>query len=223
MLRNYVAETATAPGTSATCNLAGAVAGRVAFSSVFASGAVCFYFMTDGTIAEWGIGTFTAGAPNTLTRTTVIGNTSGSTAKLNFTGTTTVYNETIAERVIYGDALNNVTLGGTLTVPGLLTLAVGATISTGGLTVSNGNVSVAAGSLSVIGGAITGSGGLAITGGGSIAGGLTVSSGALVLTAGGAPATAASTGTAGQIAWNSGFIYICVAANTWKRVAVATF
>lgn len=223
MLKNYVAETATAPGTSATFNLAGAVAGRVAFAGVFASGALCFYFMTDGTIAEWGIGTFTAGAPNTMTRTTVIGNTSGSTAKLNFTGTTTVYNETIAERVVYGDASNNVTLAGTLTVPGTVTLAVGATITTGGLTVSNGNVTIAAGSLTVIGGAITGSAGLAITGGGAIAGGLSITSGSLVLTVGGAPATAASAGTAGQIAWDASFLYVCVAANTWKRVAIATF
>lgn len=37
------------------------------------------------------------------------------------------------------------------------------------------------------------------------------------------PATASSTGTAGQIAWDSGYIYVCTAANTWKRVAIATW
>lgn len=37
------------------------------------------------------------------------------------------------------------------------------------------------------------------------------------------PATASSTGTAGQVAYASGFLYICVASNTWQRVAIATF
>lgn len=40
----------------------------------------------------------------------------------------------------------------------------------------------------------------------------------------GAPATATSTGTAGQIAWDaSGNIYICSATNNWRRVATSTF
>ena len=38
-----------------------------------------------------------------------------------------------------------------------------------------------------------------------------------------APATATSTGTTGQIATDAGFIYVCTATNTWKRVAIATF
>lgn len=37
------------------------------------------------------------------------------------------------------------------------------------------------------------------------------------------PATAAATGTAGQIAWDSNYIYVCVAANTWKRSAITTW
>ncbi len=37
------------------------------------------------------------------------------------------------------------------------------------------------------------------------------------------PASAAAAGTTGQIAWDSGFIYICTATNTWKRVAIATW
>lgn len=37
------------------------------------------------------------------------------------------------------------------------------------------------------------------------------------------PATAASSGTAGMIAYDSNFIYLCVAANQWKRVAISTF
>jgi hypothetical protein len=38
-----------------------------------------------------------------------------------------------------------------------------------------------------------------------------------------APATSSSAGNTGNIAWDSGFIYVCTAANTWKRVAIATF
>lgn len=44
-----------------------------------------------------------------------------------------------------------------------------------------------------------------------------------IQTSGGAPALASSAGVVGQLGWDSGNLYICVAANTWKRVAVATF
>lgn len=37
------------------------------------------------------------------------------------------------------------------------------------------------------------------------------------------PASAAAAGTAGQIAYASGFLYVCVAANTWQRTALSTW
>ena len=37
------------------------------------------------------------------------------------------------------------------------------------------------------------------------------------------PASAGADGTAGMIRWDSSYIYVCVAANTWKRVAIATW
>lgn len=37
------------------------------------------------------------------------------------------------------------------------------------------------------------------------------------------PATSGAAGIAGQIAWDASFIYVCVATNTWKRVAIATW
>jgi hypothetical protein len=37
------------------------------------------------------------------------------------------------------------------------------------------------------------------------------------------PATATSTGTAGQMAYDSSFFYICTATNTWRRVAIASW
>jgi hypothetical protein len=37
------------------------------------------------------------------------------------------------------------------------------------------------------------------------------------------PASAAAAGTAGTIAWDAGFLYVCTATDTWKRVAIATW
>jgi len=38
-----------------------------------------------------------------------------------------------------------------------------------------------------------------------------------------APASATSTGIAGQIATDANYIYVCIATNTWKRVAIASW
>lgn len=43
------------------------------------------------------------------------------------------------------------------------------------------------------------------------------------LTVAALPANSASNGTVGQMAWNTGFLYICIATNTWRRVALSTF
>jgi hypothetical protein len=37
------------------------------------------------------------------------------------------------------------------------------------------------------------------------------------------PASSSDTGAAGQIAWDSSYVYICTATNTWKRSALATW
>ncbi len=37
------------------------------------------------------------------------------------------------------------------------------------------------------------------------------------------PASAVDTGTAGQIAYDSTYVYICIATNTWKRAALSTW
>ena len=39
----------------------------------------------------------------------------------------------------------------------------------------------------------------------------------------GAPASASATGRAGQIAHDADYIYICTAADTWKRAALSTW
>lgn len=37
------------------------------------------------------------------------------------------------------------------------------------------------------------------------------------------PASSSATGTTGTIVWDSTYIYVCVATNTWKRVEIATW
>lgn len=37
------------------------------------------------------------------------------------------------------------------------------------------------------------------------------------------PASATATGTVGTISWDASYIYICIATDTWKRVAIATW
>lgn len=37
------------------------------------------------------------------------------------------------------------------------------------------------------------------------------------------PATAGASGEAGKIAWDTNYIYVCVATNTWKRAALSTW
>lgn len=37
------------------------------------------------------------------------------------------------------------------------------------------------------------------------------------------PLTSTSTGTANNIAFNPNYLYVCVAENTWKRIALTSF
>lgn len=37
------------------------------------------------------------------------------------------------------------------------------------------------------------------------------------------PTTAGDSGTTGQVAWDTNYFYVCVAENTWKRVALSTW
>ena len=110
MLKDFVLESCNAPGTATTINLAGPAADRLSFAAVFTNGSPVFYYMDDSIQAEWGIGTLTTGSPNTLTRSTVLGNTSNTTARLNFTGTVRVYNELPAARAPYVDNTNTLAL-----------------------------------------------------------------------------------------------------------------
>ena len=50
-----------------------------------------------------------------------------------------------------------------------------------------------------------------------------ISTGQLTVSAPTVPASASATGTAGTVSWDSDYIYICTATDTWKRVAIATW
>jgi microcystin-dependent protein len=102
MIRNFVLEIANAPGTALLVQLAGKSQGRQSWT-VYTTGSPIFYFIDDGSQAEWGTGVFTSGSPNTISRAAVIGNTAGTVNRLNFTGTVNVYNEIPAERMLYVD------------------------------------------------------------------------------------------------------------------------
>jgi len=39
----------------------------------------------------------------------------------------------------------------------------------------------------------------------------------------GTPSSATATGTTGEIQWDANYIYVCIATNTWKRVAISTW
>jgi len=53
--------------------------------------------------------------------------------------------------------------------------------------------------------------------------GATLSGDTFILATSKTPADAFAAGTTGQIAWDADYLYVCVAANTWKRVAIATW
>lgn len=67
-----------------------------------------------------------------------------------------------------------------------------------------------------------------ITGSGTFAGGIGIAGAAyiggdIVETTTRTPASSAAAGTTGTYAWDSNYVYVCIATNTWKRVAISTW
>src|SRR5664279_2282772 len=110
LLANMILQTTNAPTTSVSCSLIAAPTGRSNFRQFFTSGTKAFYFLSDGTIWEAGVGTLTFGTPDLFSRDTVTSNSSGTTARLSFAGMTNIYNEIPAEYVIYKDQAGAVTI-----------------------------------------------------------------------------------------------------------------
>tara|TARA_R110000751_G_scaffold307422_1_gene428624 strand:- start:47 stop:748 length:702 start_codon:yes stop_codon:yes gene_type:complete len=54
-------------------------------------------------------------------------------------------------------------------------------------------------------------------------GNVKVLAGNLVISTTSTPASATASGTTGTIAWDSSYVYVCTATNTWKRTAISTW
>jgi len=89
VIADRVQETTTTSGTG-TLNLAGAVNGYQTFVSGIGTGNTTYYTIYDQTAQVWevGIGSVLAGSPATLTRATVLSNSSGNTSPINLAGNT---------------------------------------------------------------------------------------------------------------------------------------
>jgi len=99
MVANLVQETCPAPGTG-TVQLAGVVnPGFMPWSSQFVNGSRVFYAISDGTNTEIGEGTINAAITFTLIRTTVLWNSLGTTAFINFSTQVRCWNGVPAERL----------------------------------------------------------------------------------------------------------------------------
>ena len=111
ILADRVRETSTTTGTGA-LTLAGAVVGYQTFSSAIGNTNTTYYAISNPGVAEWevGIGTY-ATSGNTLTRTTIIKSSTGTSA-INFSaGTKDVFVTYPATKSVYLDASGNVGIG----------------------------------------------------------------------------------------------------------------
>lgn len=106
VIKDRVQETTVTTGTG-DITLAGAVSGFKSFGSVMANGDTTYYAIIGSTVStEWeiGLGTYTT-AGTLLTRTTVLANSLGTTALINFSaGTKFVFQDAPADRLAIAPA-----------------------------------------------------------------------------------------------------------------------
>ena len=105
VLNDRVKETSTSTGTG-TINLAGAAQGFTTFVAGIGNSNTTYYAIHEQGTAnfEIGIGTVTDATPDTLARTTVLNNSLGTTAKINFSGTLDVFCTMPASKSVYLDS-----------------------------------------------------------------------------------------------------------------------
>ena len=105
VINDRVKETSTTTGTG-TLDLAGVVTGFVTFVAGIGNSNTTYYAIHEQGTAnfEIGIGTVTDATPDTLARTTVLNNSLGTTAKINFSGTLDVFCTMPASKTVYLDA-----------------------------------------------------------------------------------------------------------------------
>jgi hypothetical protein len=153
VVKDRIKETSTTSGTG-TLTLAGAATGFRSFADI-GNGNTTYYSIVDVTAGTWevGIGTYTTSG-TTLSRDTVLSNSLGTTAKINFAANVKdVFVTYPATKAVYGDAtdiaydshfassngifLNSKTIATSLTLPtdyngmsaGTVTLSTGITVT----------------------------------------------------------------------------------------------
>jgi len=113
LLKDRIKETTATTGTG-TYTLAGAADGFEAFSEV-GDGNTTYYCCTDGTDFEIGIGTYTL-TGTTLARTTILQSTNADNAVSWSAGDKEIFVVEPAEKMVFEDASNNVSVTGRITV-----------------------------------------------------------------------------------------------------------
>ena len=105
VLNDRVKETSTTTGTG-TLDLAGAVTGFVSFVAGIGDTNTTYYAIYETGTDKWevGLGTVTDAGTDTLSRDTVIDNSSGNTSKINFAGTLDVFCTLPADKAVYLDS-----------------------------------------------------------------------------------------------------------------------
>ena len=134
VIKDRVRETCSAPGTG-TVTLLGAATGYVTFS-VIGNGNTTYYCIADQGGSNWevGIGTYTSSG-TTLSRDTVLSNSAGTTALINFSsGTQDVFVTYPSERAVYADGYIVVSETGAINT-NKTTIAANTTVSENGSSV----------------------------------------------------------------------------------------
>ena len=105
VLNDRVKETSTTTGTG-TLDLAGAATGFVSFVAGIGDTNTTYYAIYETGTDKWevGLGTVTDATPDTLSRDTVLSNSSGNTSKINFAGTLDVFCTLPADKAVYLDS-----------------------------------------------------------------------------------------------------------------------
>jgi hypothetical protein len=141
VLKDRVQETTTTSGTG-TLTLAGAVNGFQTFSSSVGNGNTTYYTIYDTTAYAWEVGIGTVGA-GTLSRDTVLSNSLGTTALINFAGNSSlVWCDYPSEKAVNLDSSGNVTPLGTIASGTWQGTTVGVAYGGTGVTSSSGANSV---------------------------------------------------------------------------------
>jgi hypothetical protein len=146
VVKDRVQETATLLTSTGAFQLAGAVTGYQAFTTIGNTNTT-YYSATDvGGRWEVGIGTYATGSPNTLTRTTILSSSNTNAIVTTFSGTITVFCTYPSSQAVYEDEGNAIIPG----VSGAIYLT--AQTITQNTTVPTGYNGIIAGSIQVANG-----------------------------------------------------------------------